>query len=45
LVDVLIMKLMSLSGSKYGDERNKTSSVRINVIGASSCNLCCSGDQ
>jgi hypothetical protein len=43
LVYVLIMKLMSLSGSKDGDERNKTGNVRVNVIEARSCNLCCSG--
>jgi hypothetical protein len=40
---VSIMKLMSLSGSKDEDERNKTGSVRINIIEAHSCNLRCSG--
>jgi hypothetical protein len=45
LIGVLIMKLMSLSGSNDGDERNKKGNVHVNIVEARSCNLCCSGDQ
>ena len=45
LVDVLIMKLMSLSGSKDGDEKNKTGNARINVFEARSCFHCCDGQS